>query len=105
MLEAETLGMPRLMFITAGWTAFAVTQSTPWTMSEYVPPPWQFTTRTATSSTSLATPYVVLPTVPATWVPWPWQSAAFESSSTVSRPYEARPPKSWWVIRIPVSST
>ena len=49
---------PRLMFATAGRTAFAVTQSMPWTMSAVVPLPAQLSTRTATMLTPLATPYV-----------------------------------------------
>ena len=44
------------MFATAGLTAFAVTQSMPATTCAVVPEPAQFSTRTATSDTPLATP-------------------------------------------------
>jgi hypothetical protein len=42
--------------------------------------------------------------VPATWVPWPWQSSA-GPPSIASYPLSARPPKSAWVVRTPVSIT
>jgi hypothetical protein len=50
----------------------------------------------------LATPWALPPTVPATCVPWPLQSSAVPPS-TASWPLVARPPKSWWVVRMPVS--
>jgi hypothetical protein len=64
------------MFATAGFTWFAVTQSTPAITPLVVPLPLQSRTRTAYSVTLLATPHVVPPTVPATCVPWPLQSSA-----------------------------
>src|SRR5690348_2159510 len=60
---------PRLMLATAGLTACWVTQSTPAMICEYEPLPWQSRTRTETSCTSLAMPYWLPPTVPATCVP------------------------------------
>ena len=57
------------MLATAGRTAFAVTQSTPEMIVELPVTPAQPTTRTACSRTSLATPQVLPPIVPATWVP------------------------------------
>jgi hypothetical protein len=99
---------PRDMLATAGlrdgvaWTSL-VTQSMPAITPAKVPEPAQFRTRTATSFTSFATPYLVPPTVPATWVPWPLQSVESSSLSTVSRPWTARPAKSLWVVRMPVS--
>jgi hypothetical protein len=47
---------PRLMLATAGLTWFAVTQSTPAITPEFVPEPWQLSTRTACSVTCFATP-------------------------------------------------
>ena len=72
------------MLATAGWPAwwFAVTQSMPAITPELVPLPEQSSTRTATSDTCLATPYVVPPTVPATCVPCPLQSSAAPPSIT-----------------------
>jgi hypothetical protein len=96
---------PRLMFATAGFTAFAVTQSMPATTCAVVPEPEQLSTRTPTICTPLATPYASPPTVPATCVPWPLQSFASLSLSTASRPLTARPSKSSWVTRTPVSMT
>ena len=64
---------PRLMFATASspgpWSP--VTQSTPAMTWAQVPEPPQLRTRTATSDTLFATPYVEPPTVPPTCVPWP----------------------------------
>jgi hypothetical protein len=57
---------PRLMFATAGSTRFAVTQSIPAITPDVVPEPEQLRTRTATSLTFFAMPYVVPPTVPET---------------------------------------
>ena len=93
------------MLATAGGRACAVTQSMPAMIAEYDPLPPQSSTRTATSLTSLATPYVEPPIVPATCVPCPLQSLATASLSTKSQPLRARPPNSWWLIRMPVSST
>jgi hypothetical protein len=64
------------MFATAGAPAawLEVTQSTPAITPEVEPDPLQSSTRTGRMVTCLATPYVVPPTVPATWVPWPLQS-------------------------------
>src|SRR5262245_39345086 len=94
------------MFATAGsagsWSP--VTQSIPAITWDVVPEPWQFSTRTATMLTFLATPYVEPPIVPATWVPWPWQSSA-GPPSIASNPLVARPPNSWCVTRTPVSIT
>src|SRR5687768_15608820 len=73
---------PRLMFATAGpevW--FPVTQSMPAATVDRLPEPPQSSTRTATSVTFLATPYVDPPTVPATCVPWPLQSSGLPSLS------------------------
>jgi hypothetical protein len=104
-LSAELSEPPTLMLATAGLTACAVTQSMPPMIAEYEPEPVQSSTRTPTSLTSLATPYVRPPTVPATWVPWPLQSCAVESLSMKSQPEVARPPNSAWLVRMPVSST
>ncbi len=60
---------PRLMFATAGRTAFAVTQSTPAMTPDVVPLPVHDKTRTGTRATSFAMPQRVPPTVPATCVP------------------------------------
>ena len=99
----STTSLPRLMFATAGLTALAATQSMPATTVVVSPLPSQPSTRTATSCTCLATPKVVPPTVPATWVPCPSQSLASVSLSKASIPDVARPPKSGWLNRIPVS--
>ncbi|MET3425671.1 hypothetical protein BJ973_004883 [Actinoplanes tereljensis] len=56
----------------------------PETTPAVVPLPEQLSTRTPIRVTSLATPYVEPPTVPATWVPCPLQSVALESLSTKS---------------------
>jgi hypothetical protein len=72
---------PRLMLATAGLRAFWVTQLTPAMTPAFVPLPEQFSTRTPTRLTCLATPQVVPPTVPATWVPWPLQSSAAPPST------------------------
>ena len=47
---------PRLMLATAGFTAFAPTQSMPAITPDVVPLPLQFRTRTPTSVTDFATP-------------------------------------------------
>src|SRR3954464_15097477 len=63
--RAGSASPPRLMLATAGFTAFAVTQSTPATTCAVVPEPLQFRTRTAHSVTFFAIPNVLPPTVPA----------------------------------------
>ena len=55
-LSEVELGEPRLILATAGSTLFLVTQSIPAIAPLTVPLPAQSTTRTATSSTALATP-------------------------------------------------
>ncbi len=59
------------MFATAGFAPvwLPVTQSMPSITCDHEPLPLQSSTRTAMSVTLFATPYVELPTVPATWVP------------------------------------
>src|SRR5438105_7873045 len=96
---------PRLMFATADCPArwLPVTQSTPAITPEVVPLPLQLRTRTATSVTAFATPYVEPPTVPETCVPWPLQSEAEPPGVTSSTPLIARPPNWVWVNRMPVS--
>jgi hypothetical protein len=91
------------MLATAGRTAFWVTQLTPEMTPAVVPPPVQLSTRTPTSFTDFATPYVEPPTVPATCVPWPLQSVALLSLSMKSCPLTARPPNWLCVVRMPVS--
>src|SRR5512133_3772028 len=95
---------PRLMLATAGFTALAVTQSMPAMTPDVVPLPEQLSTRTATSVTPFATPYVAPPTVPDTCVPCPLQSTPFWPSPTASKPTEARPPNSLCDVRMPVST-
>ncbi len=73
---------PRLRFATAGLLALAVTHSTPAMTPDVVPAPRQSSTRTGTSRTALATPWVAPPSVPATWVPWPLQSVVPRPSLT-----------------------
>src|SRR5919205_107767 len=85
----------------AGW--LPVPQWTPAITPEVEPLPLQPSTRTATSVTALATPYVEPPTVPETCVPWPLQSAAEPPAVTSSTPLIARPPNCVWVYRMPVS--
>ena len=70
---------------------------------ELVPEPLQLSTRTATSVTALATPYVAPPTVPDTCVPCPLQSWPFCPSPMASYPTPARPPKSVCDVLMPVS--
>ena len=48
----------------------------PATTSDVEPDPLQSSTFTGTIDTPFATPHVVPPIVPATWVPWPSQSFA-----------------------------
>ena len=59
----------RLMLMTEGRVAFATTYSMPSMIPVIVPLPEHPSTRTLISVTPVATPYVSLPTVPATWVP------------------------------------
>src|SRR5437762_5688892 len=94
---------PRLMFATAGFWALAVTQSMPPTTLASVPLPVQSSNFTATSWICLATPTLLPPMVPATWVPCPKQSSLIVSIVLV--PNVARPPNCSWVTRIPVSMT
>lgn len=84
---------------------FCVTQSMPATTCSVVPEPLSSSTRTATTFAFLATPCEVPAMVPATCVPWPLPSSALSSLSTASKPDVARPPKSLWVVRTPVSMT
>ena len=93
------------MFDTAGLTWFCVTQSTPAMTPLVAPEPSQPSTRTAWSVTCLATPYVVPPVVPATWVPWPWQSFVPWPSLMAVKPFPIRPVNCWCVARMPVSIT
>ena len=53
---------------------WVIAQSIPAMTPEVEPLPVQLRTRTGTSVTASATPYVALPIVPATWVPCPLQS-------------------------------
>ncbi len=62
------------MLATEGPLALLATQSMPAMTPELEPDPLQPSTRTGIRVTALATPYVVPPTVPATWVPCPLQS-------------------------------
>ena len=61
-----------------------------------LPEPLQSSTRTGTSCTPLATPQVVPPTVPDTWVPWPSQSVVPRPSLMAVKPDTTRPARSWW---------
>jgi hypothetical protein len=99
--SAELAPPPRLMFATDGPTWFAVTQSTPAITPVFEPEPLQSRTRTGCSVTCFATPYVVPPTVPETWVPCPLQS--FVPPPTSSTPLPTRPANCWCVARMPVS--
>src|SRR5437870_4210637 len=98
---------PRLMLAALGMALFAffcpVTQSMPAMTPDVVPEPEQSSTRTATSFTFFATPYVVPPTVPDTCEPWPLQSAALPPGVTSSMPVNARPLYSTRVKLMPVS--
>ncbi|CAM5249005.1 hypothetical protein SCALM49S_00633 [Streptomyces californicus] len=96
---------PRLMLATDGPLALAATQSIPAMTCSVVPEPLSSRTRTATMSAFLATPCAAPAMVPATWVPWPLPSSASSSLSTASKPEVARPSKSSWVTRTPVSMT
>ena len=91
------------MFATEGETWLDVTQSTPAITPEVEPEPEQSRTRTAWRVTCLATPYVVPPVVPATWVPWPLQSLVPFPSPTKSVPLPTLPVNCWCVARMPVS--
>src|SRR5215213_924101 len=75
---------PSDMFATAGLAWFAVTQSIPAMTPLHEPEPPQSSTRTATSFTSFAMPYLEPPTVPDTCVPWPLQSCAVPLAVTAS---------------------
>ena len=91
------------MLATAGLVWFCLTQSTPAMTPDVEPEPEQLSTRTAWRVTALATPYVVPPVVPATWVPCPWQSFVPCPSFTAVKPFPILPANCWWVARIPVS--
>ena len=82
------------MLATEGPDRFAVTQSTPAMTADIEPEPVHPSTRTGTSFTPLATPYLVPPTMPATWVPCPSQSSVPRPSLTAVKPERTRPPKS-----------
>src|SRR5689334_1934172 len=86
---------------TAGLIAFLVTHSTAAIAEADVPLPAQSSHFTPCNRTLFATPYVVDPIVPATWVPWPMQSVLLESIPLKSK--LARPPKSGCEGVIPVS--
>ena len=88
---------------TAGLTEFAVTHSTPPMIEMASEMPVQLNTWTGTSCTCLAIPWIVPPTVPATWVPWPWQSRALPSGTMALYPGSSRPAKSGWSSQMPVS--
>jgi len=75
----------------------------PATTPEVEPEPDESRTLTAMRVVFLATPYLVPPMVPATWVPWPLPSVLDESTWLV--PQTARPPKSLWLVWMPVSMT
>ncbi len=96
-------GPLKLMFATAGLTALRVTQFTPATACDTVPLPRQPSTRTEWMRAPLATPWRVPAAIPATCVPCPLQSVAGPPGVTASNPVNARPPKSVWVRRTPVS--
>ena len=67
----ETVSLPRLMLTTAGWPGrwSAMIQFNPAMTSEVKAAPLQSNTFTGTSVTALATPEMVPPRVPDTWVP------------------------------------
>ena len=93
----------RLRFATAGSWRCCVTQSMPAITPLTLPVAVQPSTRTASSRAPLATPYVAPPTVPATCVPWPEQSSVPRPSATTVKAPSARPPNSWWLVRMPES--
>src|SRR4030095_6942564 len=97
----------RLRLATAGWcaTAARVIHSTAVWMLDSVAVPEQSKARTATRWTLLATPNWVPPTAPAAWVRCLLMWWATASLSTKSQPLLARPPKSLWDTRTPVSRT
>ncbi len=97
--------LPRLMLATASTGATSVTQSTPSITPAFEPEPPQSRTRTATRSTSLATPHFAPPTVPATCVPCPLQSFVPLPSLIAEKPLVARPSNVLCVMRMPVSMT
>ncbi len=68
-----------------------------------MPAPLQSSTFTESTVASLATPCWVEAAMPATTVPWPSQSPGLASTKLAG--WEARPPKSGWVVSTPVSST
>ena len=80
-----------LTVATAGWIAFAVTQSMPASTCDTVPVPAQSSTRIDTSDTAGALPLVVPPIAPATSVPCRAQSSLTPGAVTTSTPSDARP--------------
>ena len=78
---ADEKGPPRLMFTMEWAGAFAATQFIPAMLALVGPDPSQARTRTGCRMTPGAMPYVVDPTVPATWVPCPLQSLALVATS------------------------
>ncbi|KAH3673535.1 hypothetical protein WICMUC_003642 [Wickerhamomyces mucosus] len=78
--------------------------SMPCRIADKFPDPVRSKTLISTISTSLATPYVLEPNAPATWVPCPFLSPS-PSSGTKLAPLLALPSKSGCPISIPVSRT
>mmetsp|Transcript_8672 Transcript_8672/g.19849 ORF Transcript_8672/g.19849 Transcript_8672/m.19849 type:complete len:291 (-) Transcript_8672:704-1576(-) len=106
---------PRLALMIAGFTPFETTQSMASVNHEKLPPPLSARTLTACRVASLATPYFLPPMVPAQCVPCPLtgsfahvvssEAHTLGVSPSTSRVGTARPSKSLWVVRMPVSST
>nr|WP_112232237.1 hypothetical protein [Lentzea atacamensis] len=104
-LATEVFVVPlRLMLATAGFTALAVTQSTPAMSAANVPFAEQSSTRTCTRVTPLALPWRAPPRMPTTCVPCPLQSSV-PVPPIASNPLPTRPPSSSCVLRTPVSRT
>ena len=104
---AASSGPPRLMLSTAGspdwWSA--TTQSSPATRVSEVMPVIQLNTRTGVIETPLATPHVVDPRMPETWVPCPMHPSSVEFSPVASKPMFSRPVNSGCAAVMPVSTT
>ena len=86
--SASDAGAVALIVATAGWIAFAVTQSIPASNCETVPVSAQSSTRTDTSETAGALPLVTPPIAPATSVPWSshsWPDARCEHRVNTQR--------------------
>mmetsp|Transcript_59126 Transcript_59126/g.183578 ORF Transcript_59126/g.183578 Transcript_59126/m.183578 type:complete len:261 (-) Transcript_59126:721-1503(-) len=105
---------PRLALTIAGLIEEMLTQSSASMNQAKEPEPLSLRTLTARIVACLATPKDVPAMVPAQWVPWPCLSVAqFVSaglqttswSESTSKVGMARPPKSWCVVRTPVSNT